>query len=146
MIHSVEKELATHSDFLAWKISWMEESGRLQSTGSQRVRHDWAASLSLLWASLSIFPWGTPVITHWVQLTGTEVCSQQYRLSLTKATTDYLVCCSKHWVSGRTSYPSVISELPDCSLIALGLFHTGQGSILFLQDYRVWIWICLPCP
>ena len=33
--------------FLAWKISWMEEPGRLQSMASQRVRHDWVTSLSL---------------------------------------------------------------------------------------------------
>ena len=36
----LEKEMATHSSTLAWKIPWMEEPGRLQSTGSQRVRHD----------------------------------------------------------------------------------------------------------
>jgi len=30
----------THSDFLAWRIAWTEEHGELQSTGSQRVRHD----------------------------------------------------------------------------------------------------------
>ena len=34
---SLEKEVATHSGILAWKIPWMEEPGRLQSTGSQRV-------------------------------------------------------------------------------------------------------------
>ena len=37
--------LATHSSILAWKIPWTEEPGRLQSTGSQRVGHDWATSL-----------------------------------------------------------------------------------------------------
>ena len=42
----MEKEMATHSSTLAWKIQWMEEPGRLQSMGSQRVRHDWATSLS----------------------------------------------------------------------------------------------------
>ena len=36
----LEKEMASHSSILAWKIPWMEEPGRLQSTGSQRVRHD----------------------------------------------------------------------------------------------------------
>ena len=36
----LEKEIATHSSILAWKIPWMEESGRLQSLGSQRVGHD----------------------------------------------------------------------------------------------------------
>ena len=34
------KEMATHSGILAWKIPWMEEPGRLQSMGSQRVGHD----------------------------------------------------------------------------------------------------------
>ena len=43
----LEKEMATHSSTLAWKIPWTEETGRLQSMGPQRVRHDWATSLSL---------------------------------------------------------------------------------------------------
>ena len=37
---SLEKEMATHSSILAWKIPWMEEPGGLQSMGSQRVGHD----------------------------------------------------------------------------------------------------------
>ena len=36
----LEKEMATHSSILAWKIPRMVESGRLQSMGSQRVGHD----------------------------------------------------------------------------------------------------------
>ena len=36
----LEKEMATHSNTLAWRIPWREESGRLQSRGSQRVGHD----------------------------------------------------------------------------------------------------------
>ena len=36
----LEKEMATHSTILAWRIPWTEEPGRLQSTGSQRVRHN----------------------------------------------------------------------------------------------------------
>ena len=35
-----EKEMATHSSILAWRIPWTEEPGGLQSMGSQRVRHD----------------------------------------------------------------------------------------------------------
>ena len=38
----LEKEMAIHSSTLAWKIPWTEEPNRLQSTGSQRVGHDWA--------------------------------------------------------------------------------------------------------
>ena len=36
----LEKEMATHSSILAWKIPWTEEPGRLQSMGSLGVRHD----------------------------------------------------------------------------------------------------------
>ena len=36
----LEKEMATHSSILAWKISWMEKHSRLQSMGSQRVRYN----------------------------------------------------------------------------------------------------------
>ena len=36
----LEKEMATHSSILAWKIPWTEEPGRLQSMVSQRVRHN----------------------------------------------------------------------------------------------------------
>ena len=37
---TLEKSMATHSCFLAWRISWTEEPGGLQSIGSQRVGHD----------------------------------------------------------------------------------------------------------
>ena len=36
----LEKEMATHSSTLAWRIPWREEPGRLQSMGLQRVGHD----------------------------------------------------------------------------------------------------------
>ena len=36
----LEEGMATHSSILAWRIPWMEETGGLQSKGSQRVRHD----------------------------------------------------------------------------------------------------------
>ena len=42
----LEKGMATQSSILAWKIPWMEEPGRLQSMGSQRVGHDWVTSFS----------------------------------------------------------------------------------------------------
>ena len=42
----LEKEMATHSSILAWRVPWTEESGRLQSVGSQRARHNWATKPS----------------------------------------------------------------------------------------------------
>ena len=46
-LENFEHYFTTHSSILAWKIPWMEEPGRLQSMGSQRVGHNWATSLSL---------------------------------------------------------------------------------------------------
>ena len=48
-VRSLDREdhldgMATHSSVLAWRISWTEEPGRLQSMGSQRVIHDWMKS------------------------------------------------------------------------------------------------------
>ena len=45
----LEKEMATHSSTVAWKIPWTEEPGRLQFMGSQRVGQDWATSLHFKW-------------------------------------------------------------------------------------------------
>ena len=58
-----EKAMAPHSSTLAWKISWTEEPGRLQSMGSLRVGNDWVTSLSLFtfmhwrrkWQPTSVF-------------------------------------------------------------------------------------------
>ena len=43
----LEKEMTIHSSTIAWKIPWTEEPDRLQSMESQRIRHDWATSISL---------------------------------------------------------------------------------------------------
>ena len=40
----LQKEMATHSSLRAWRIPWTEEPGRLQSLGSQRIRHDWGTN------------------------------------------------------------------------------------------------------
>ena len=45
MTRTLEKEVATHSRILAWKIPWTEEPGGLKFKGWQRVRHDWATEL-----------------------------------------------------------------------------------------------------
>ena len=49
----LEKEVATHSSTLAWKIPWMEEPGDRQSMGSQRVGHNWLTSLSFFFVFFS---------------------------------------------------------------------------------------------
>jgi len=58
----LEKEMATHSSILAWRIPWTEEPGRLQPTGSQRVGHDWATSLHF---TMGPIPW-PPDSKNWL--------------------------------------------------------------------------------
>ena len=50
---TLEKEMETHSNILAWRIPWTEELGGLQSMGSQRVKHDWATNMSLFCFSIN---------------------------------------------------------------------------------------------
>ena len=70
----LEKEMATHSSTLAWKMPWMEKPGRLQSMGLQRVGHHRATLLSFflsaIWGQYLAFshlefpegsPWGVTV-------------------------------------------------------------------------------------
>jgi len=45
----LEEGMATHSSILAWRISWTEEPGWLQSMGSQRIGHDQATKYSICW-------------------------------------------------------------------------------------------------
>ena len=49
----LEKEIATHSSTLAWKIPRMEKPGRLQSMGSQRVGHNWLHFIAFILKMLS---------------------------------------------------------------------------------------------
>ena len=48
----LEKEMATHSSILAWRIPWMEELGRLQCVGSERVGHDSNFMFTFQWLGL----------------------------------------------------------------------------------------------
>ena len=57
----LEKEMATHSSILAWRIPWTEEPGELQSTESQRIGHDWATSLHFTSWQHWGFPGGSQV-------------------------------------------------------------------------------------
>ena len=53
---SLEKEMATHSSTLAWRIPWTEEPGRLQSMGLQRVGHDWVILQVILYLNPTVNP------------------------------------------------------------------------------------------
>ena len=65
----LEKDMATHSSILAWEIPWTEETGRLQTVGSQRVKHDWVTNI---WVTNSD---AESVVTEWVSVE-TSICQK----------------------------------------------------------------------
>ena len=67
---TVEKEMATHSSILAWKIPRTEESGRLQSMGSQRVGHDQATKQKHQWGWVCVC---VCVIARWHTLLSPKI-------------------------------------------------------------------------
>ena len=78
--HDMEKEMATHSSIIAWRIPWTEKPGRLQSKGLHRVRHDWR-NLAMHRERFGLLPRGLavknpPTIQEmqetWVQSLGRE--------------------------------------------------------------------------
>ena len=73
-VHALEKEMATHSSVLAWRIPGMVKPGGLPSMGSHRVRHNWrdlevAAVFLQVWGDISLwfgfaFPWWVSDVEH----------------------------------------------------------------------------------
>ena len=69
--HALEKEMATHSNVLAWRIPGTEEPRGLPSMGSHRVGHEWsdllAAAAAASYLNLKIFFWVTSILTlYWL--------------------------------------------------------------------------------
>ena len=117
---TLEKAMATHSGTLAWRILWMEEPGRLQSMGSQRVGHDWATSLSLL----SFFP-GYHTSWH---------CSWLLFSPLTMARPPFLSC----FICVPTTYISVVFH----TFLFIFSFTPSEYSLLDCFNACLFIHYC----
>ena len=72
--HALEKEMATHSSVLAWRIPGMGEPGGLPSMGSHRVGHDWSdLAAAAAWDCLACWLWAAAdswVCLHWLSESG----------------------------------------------------------------------------
>ena len=126
----LEKDMATHSIILAWKIPWMEEPGRLQCMGSQRVGHDWATSLHFkhligeennyihLWRNSHSLWLDLPLLGN----TGTHLCQHTVVLSLRVAV----------WLAIEKIYILLISLCSPILIASLGTFSSfGIHNIVF---------------
>ena len=99
----LEKEMATNSSTLAWRIPWREEPVRLQSMGSQRVGHDWETSLSLSFCFLIHYPrfWA---MDHFSKSQGQQGCSD---INLSALQTELVLRpCSPSMLSQHSQWQS----------------------------------------
>ena len=113
----LEKEMAIHSRSIAWKIPWTEEPGRLQSTGLQRVGHNWATSLHVSFIQFSNYPNSLSSLNFARSLTSSLVLSQ-FSMPLCDPIDSRLLCS---WASpGKNTGAGCHALLP-------GIFPT-QGS------------------
>ena len=117
----LEKEMATHSSILAWRIPWTEEPGGLQSVGSQRVGLNWATKQWVrqkpLSASLS-WPWEYWLKNklHLLQGNPVETLASSYsRVGLEPLLPDVRVCRNCRGILLKIPSPEVQGGLLDCS-------------------------------
>ena len=116
----LEKKMTTHSNILAWKIPWTEEPGRLQSMGSQRVRHDWTTSPSpfLIFHCVYVPLLSYPFICWWTS-------------RLLPCPGYYKQCCDEYWgtcASFNSGFLSVYAQQWDCWIIRQFYFQFFKES------------------
>ena len=117
----LEKEMAPQSSILVWKIPWMEEPGGLQSTGSQRVGHDWETSLSLSYSIVLIHN----ILFIYLSVDGYLNCFHFLVKDVVVMKFYVEVLCESH---------SVMSD---------SLWSQGLYSPLILQD-KILEWVAIP--
>ena len=125
-----EKEMATHSSTIAWKIPWTEEPGRLQSMGLQRVRHDWVTSLSLSGRYYKCQN-NHQIKTHMTQkLELSEMKSKRIMITMLKTSKGtFFLHPSDVYVRGFLLYPTLCNPI-DCSLPGFSVHGIIQAIVL----------------
>ena len=132
--------MAPHSSTLAWKISWTEEPGGLQSMGSLRVAHNWATSLSLF----TFMHWRkkrqpTPVfLPGESQGQGRLVGYAIYGVAQSRTRLKQLSCSSSipEWSSGSPHFLQCMSEFGNREFII--------WAIVSSQSYLCWLYRASP--
>ena len=119
----LQKGMATHSSILAWRISWTEEPGRLQSTGSQRVGHDWVTN--------TFTPYSLPHPCLLKDIKAIEICGRpQYRWKLPSFP--------------LTPHSRSSTDTPNAALPNLSFIPSLKSSVLPLSVSTLYC-MCLQC-
>ena len=116
--------MATHSSTLAWKTPWMEEPGRLQSVGLQRVGHDWATSPHL-----------SDLILYFLAYLGRLYLSQNVWMPLRKCTLEERSCSFFF----KPTFTSLMAESKEelKSLLKMKEENEKAGLTLNIQKTKV---------
>ena len=115
--HALEKEMATHSSVLAWRIPGTGEPGGLPSMGLHRVGHDWR-DLAVILHCVYVPQLSYPFICWWTS-------------RLLPCPGYYKQCCDEHWgtrVSFNSGFLSVYAQQWDCWVIRLFYFQFFKES------------------
>ena len=142
----LEEGMASHSSILAWRIPRTEESGGLQSMGSQRVSHDCATELS--WTELmfviAFLPRSKHLLISCLQSLSIVIFEPQNIKSVTASTPPPSVC---HEVMGLDAMILVfwmLSFMPAFSLSSFTLIKRvfTSSSLSVIRVYHLYIWGC----
>ena len=133
----LEKEMTTHSSIFAWKNPWTEESGRLQSMGLKRVRHNWACTHCHTQCPQ---PCSRPPLTHdsardsWTLMgqSGSVFCGVTATFFWVLVWTSCLVWIP--WPHSRDNPLCVLKQRKICIFVVV----SGKNEVF------QWTWIILP--
>ena len=137
----LEEGMMTHSSILAWRISWIDEPGGLQSIGFQRVRQDWsdvalmhAHSGKLVATPLSTFHSSKDVsseIYHLASVSLLSLCSWRLMPFLSLLFLCLFVCFGgQHWVFIAVHRLSLVAASRGYSLVAVCGLLTAVASLV----------------
>ena len=135
--HFMEKAMAPHSSTLAWKISWTEEAGGLQSMGLLRVGHDWTTLLSLFTFMHWIRKWQpTPVFLPGNLRDGGAWWAAVYGVAQSRTRLKWLSSSSNHFITRDRNAKVGSQETPGVTgKFSLGVQNeAGQRLIEFCQE------------
>ena len=113
----LEKGMATHSSILAWRIRWTEEPGGLQSVGSQRVGHNWAANIFTRqeWWLKDVMSYKnikSAIVIQLVPRIFISVTPSQCSFKETEVASELNSCCSVFWATAFSVPIPVASSVP----------------------------------
>ena len=137
--------MAPHSSTLAWKIPWTEEPGRLQSTGVQRVGHDWMTSFTFHFPALekelathsSVLAWRIPGMAEPGVLSslGSHRVGHDWSDLAAAAATVVCICSNVSWIERR---PNQSISKENQSLIFMKRTD-AEAPILWPPDVKSWL-------